>query len=117
MTATVEINSRIFEQALQEHLNDKCQEIAKQIRDDAKRTVEFKDITGRLRKSLKVKKSKYFEEGGGYIVKAGGKGAMQAWLVEHGHGGPRPAPPHPYLKPALDKNINMARQLFNEGMK
>jgi len=38
-------------------------------------------------------------------------------LVEHGHGGPRPARHHPFLKPALDKNVSEAIRVFNEGMK
>ena len=34
-------------------------------------------------------------------VFAGGSGARQAYLVEEGHGGPRPARPHPFLRRAL----------------
>ena len=34
-------------------------------------------------------------------VFAGGSGARQAHLVEEGHGGPRPARPHRYLRTAL----------------
>ena len=114
MTVTVNIDASEFLQALEEHLDEKCKEICGQIKADAKQTVAFKDITGNLRKSIKIKKSKF--EGGGYIVKAGGRGAMQAWLVEHGHGGPRPAPAHPYLKPALDKNIAFAKRKLSEKM-
>jgi len=114
MTVKVEIDAREFLQALEEHLDEKCKEICVQIKADAKQTVAFDDVTGNLRKSIKVKKSKF--EGGGYIVKAGGRGAMQSWLVEHGHGGPHPAPAHPYLKPALDKNINFAKRKLSEKM-
>ena len=116
----VNIDTKDFEQQLHEHLDDKAAEIALQIKKDAKAGAyssghkKFKDLSGRLRKSIKRKKSKF--DDGGYIVKAGGPGAMQAWLIEHGHGGPRPAAPHPFLKPALDKNINFAREKFNEKM-
>ena len=48
---------------------------------------------------------------------ANGVLTSNSWLVEHGHGGPQPAPPHPYLKPALDRNIKFAEQKFNEGIK
>jgi len=75
MTVKVQIDASEFLQALEEHLDEKCKEICDQIKVDAKRTVAFKDETGALRKSIKVKKSKF--EGGGYIVKAGGRGAMQ----------------------------------------
>ena len=39
--------------------------------------------------------------------------------VEYGHGGPHPAPPHPYVRPAFDTNVNsafeeMRRVLENE---
>ena len=115
MTSQVFIDTREFEQRLQEHLDEKCEEIAEQIKNDAKRTVAFVDKTGKLRKSIKKKKSKF--EDGGYIVKAGGRGAMQAFLVEHGHGGPHPAPAHPFLKPALDRNVQFARLKLGEKMK
>lgn len=120
MTAQVFIDTREFEQRLQEHIDDKCKEIAEQIKIDAKAGAymaerKFKDKTGKLRKSIKVKKSRF--EDGGYIVKAGGRGAMQAWLIEHGHGGPYPAPPFPFMKPALDKNIRFAEMKLREKMK
>jgi len=116
----VDIDTKDFEQRLQEHLDEKCKEIADKIKVDAKTGTylsakKFKDLSGRLRKSIKVKKSKY--DDGGYIVKAGGRGAMQAWLIEHGHGGPRPAPAFPYLGPALRRNIKFAEMVLKEKMK
>ena len=116
----VDINTKDFEQRLQEHLDDQCKKIAIQIKKDAKTGTylsarKFKDLSARLRKSIKIKKSKY--DDGGYIVKAGGRGAMQAWLIEHGHGGPRPAPPYPYLGPALRRNIKFAEGVLKEKMK
>ena len=117
--AMIQIDTLAFEQSLQDHLDEKCKEIADQIRKDAKANLgspnPFKDITGRLRRSIKTRKSKFMD--GGYMVRAGGKGAMQAWLVEHGHGGPAPAPPHPYLRPALDRNIAFARMKLREKMR
>jgi hypothetical protein len=114
MTARVEIDLSKFNVELEKYLDENCEDIAEHIKIDAKASTSFKDKTGRLRKSIKKKKSKF--PGGGYIVKAGGKGAMQAWLVEHGHKGnslfPQGAPPHPYLKPALDRNIAYAQQKF-----
>ena len=44
--------------------------------------------------------------GGGYRVTIGvhrkDGGAEYANPVEHGHGGPHPAPPHPFVRPAFD---------------
>lgn len=114
MTVRVNLNTSDFELKLAEHLNDKSKIIAAKIRVDARASTAFKDVTGRLRKSIRSRKSR-FEEGG-HLVKAGGPGAMQAWLVEHGHGGPAPAPPHPYLRPALVRNIDFARRKFAEKM-
>jgi len=111
VTATVTWNVEPFMEELEKFLDEKSEVIAKQIARDAKTMVPgFQDKTGKLRKSIRAKKSKYAD--GGWITRAGGKGAMQAFLVEHGHGGPRPAQPHPYLEPARMMNIALARQQF-----
>lgn len=110
MTVKVNIDYSDFNVELEKYLDENARDICIQIRKDAKASTAFKDITGNLRKSIKIKKSKF--EGGGYLTKAGGKGAMQSWLVEHGHGGPRPAPAHPYLRPALVRNIEYAKKKF-----
>ena len=118
-TVTFEMYTEGFEQELEEYLDDKAMQIADKIKRDAKATTAFIDKSGRLRRSIKRRKSKF--DGGGYMVKAGGKGAMQAWLIEHGHAGPLKSSPrtpaHPFLKPALDRNIKSAIEKFNEGMK
>jgi len=114
MTARVELDFTEFNLELEEFLDENAKDICIQIKKDAKASVAFKDKSGRLRKSIKVKKSTF--EGGGYITKAGGPGSMQAWLVEHGHGPggwyEGTVPPHPYLRPALDKNVAYAKQKF-----
>lgn len=92
------------------HIQENARKIAQLIAKEAKSSTSFKDQSGNLRKSIKAKKSRF--EDGGYIVKAGGKGARQAHLVEFGYGGPKPAPPKPFLRPALDKNINAAKEIF-----
>jgi len=99
-----------FNKELEVWIDDNCEVIAKQIASDAKNGADFIDRTGNLRKSIKAKKSKFPD--GGWIAKAGGKGAKQAWLIEHGHGGPRPAAAHPFLEPARVKNIEFAKRQF-----
>lgn len=37
--------------------------------------------------------------------------------VEYGHGGPRPAPPHPYLRPAFDLMSPVAEDIIIEELK
>lgn len=94
-----------IEQKIAEYINDNAEVIAKQVAVDAKASVNV--VTGNLKKGIRAKKSKY--EYGGWIVLST---APHSHLVEYGHGGPRPAPPHPYLRPALDKNISAARRQF-----
>ena len=59
--------------------------------------------TGQLKRALKIgrrsKRSAY------YSVEVGAfhGDAPHAHLVEHGHGGPHPAPAHPFLEPALEE--------------
>jgi len=116
MTAIVTWNVEPFMEELEKFLDEKSEVIAKQIARDAKTMVPgFQDKSGRLRRSIRAKKSKYAD--GGWITRAGGKGAMQAFLVEHGHGpGAKglgtTAQPHPYLEPARMQNIAFARQQF-----
>ena len=101
----VEFDFSEIEKQIAEHINENAEIIAKQVRDDAKGSVKV--ITGNLKKGIRAKKSKY--EDGGWIVLGT---APHSHLVEYGHGGPRPAPPHPFLRPALDKNIEAARRQF-----
>lgn len=89
------------------------------VEQEAKTTAAFKDKTWLLRKRIKLRKSKF--EDGGYIVQAR---APHAHLVEFGHvkflwGRPtgERVPPHPYLRPALEKGIRFAVAKFRGMMK
>jgi len=66
---------------------------ARVARKAARRSAAFADRTGRLRSSLVVRRSR-----GRVQLRAD---APHAALVELGHGGPHPAPPHPFLVPAV----------------
>lgn len=62
-----------------------------------------KGPTGRLQAAIKTGTIK--QTGGKYFIKLGvldGKSAPHAHLVEYGHGGPHPAPAHPFMRPAFD---------------
>lgn len=55
----------------------------------------------------------------GAYEKEHGQIAPHAHLVEYGHGGPYPAPPHPFVRPSFDKRADeaydeMRRVLRNE---
>lgn len=76
--------------------------------------------TGKLLRSIKigrvVKKRK-----GGYRVTVGvhrkDGGAEYANPVEFGHGGPHPAPPHPFVRPAFDAAADEAYEKIKEQLR
>ena len=65
-----------------------------------------KIITGDLYSSIHTHGVKQKRGGSGKQITIGvkhsEKGAYYANPVEHGHGGPAPAPPHPFVRPAFD---------------
>jgi len=88
--------------------------VADTIHREAKTTTSFRDRSGRLRRSINLKKSKYKD--GGYIVAATGP---HAHLIEYGHvliawgrvtG--RRVSARPFLRPAKEKGIRKAIELF-----
>lgn len=104
-------------------INSNLEEVAHFVQKEAKSTAAFKDKSGRLRRSIKLKKSKF--EDGGYIIVATGKNeetGVHAHLVEFGHikmlfgkiTGER-VPPRPFMRPALEKGIEKAVALFREN--
>ena len=68
-------------------------------------------ITGDLHGSIRTGSVKK-KAGGGKRITVGvhhkDKGASYANPVEHGHGGPAPAPAHPFVRPAFDVKSNEA---------
>ena len=104
-SATVKFDFSKFEKELAEHINDNAESIARDIAADARASVNV--VTGNLKKGIRAKKSKF--DDGGWIVLSS---APHSHLVEYGHGGPNPATPHPFLRPASDKNIDNARRKF-----
>jgi len=103
--AVVKFDFEKLDQLVAEHINDNAEKIAKQVGRDAMASINVK--RGDLKKGIKARRSK-FDDGGWIVIST----APHSWLVEHGHGGPKPAPPHAFLRPALDNNIQAARDLF-----
>lgn len=93
---------------------------AQPIFEDMKRqaAIDPKIRTGNLHKSIKigkvgktVRKTDYKTMKRitiGSHKKEMGAYAPHAHLVEFGHGGPAPAPPHPFVRPAFDKHVGEA---------
>ena len=65
-----------------------------------------KIITGDLYSSIRTHGVKHKKGGSGKHITIGVKhserGAYYSNAVEYGHGGPAPAPPHPFVRPAFD---------------
>jgi HK97 gp10 family phage protein len=43
--------------------------------------------------------------------------APHSHLVEYGHGGPHPAPPHPFFRPAVDETMPKVRENIERDLK
>ena len=78
--------------------------------------------SGLLRGSLKIRSGSR-KHGSARVtvgVHSGEAGAKYANPVEHGHGGPHPAPPHPFVRPAFDARAEEAyeemKKLLNEAL-
>ena len=114
--ASVNVNLKGFEDALDEinrAIDANCEEVAEVVLDEARASAAFDDKTGKLRKSIKMKESKF--DDGGFIVYSN---APHAHLVEFGHDqikGGRVVghvEAHPFLRPAKEKGIKKAMEVF-----
>jgi len=114
----IELPDKIDFSKLNRIIDDNVEKIATFIRDDAKATTAFTDKTGKLRKSIRIRKSKF--EDGGYIVQSK---APHAHLVELGHdlikNGKKigRVKEHPFLRPAKEKAIKQVIKVFQQGEK
>jgi len=103
-------------QAIEQNLD----EVASTVELEAKTTSAFHDKTGNLRASIKKRKSKF--ENGGYIVEASGRGKSKGYhaanvefghvLIAWGHPTGRRVPAKPFMRPAAEKGIRKAIELF-----
>ena len=74
--------------------------------------------SGKLRGALRIKKGS--RQRGMRVtigVHATDGGAPYANPVEHGHGGPHPAPPHPFVRPAFDARADEAYELLKDQLR
>ena len=74
--------------------------------------------TGKLRAAIKAGKVKRRKDGA-YTIKIGTQGKTDAFyapFVEFGHGGPHPAPPHPFMRPAYDATKEQAYGIIRDRL-
>ena len=78
-----------------------------------------KIITGVLNRSIRIGPVKKRRKSGKSItigVHRTEEGAYYATPVEYGHGGPAPAPAHPFIRPAYDTRADEAYQIIRDGL-
>lgn len=78
-----------------------------------------KIITGVLNRSIRIGPVKKRRKSGKSItigVHRKEEGAYYATPVEYGHGGPAPAPAHPFIRPAYDTRADEAYQIIRDGL-
>jgi len=99
---------------LENWVDANCETVAHEVAADAEHSAAFADQSGMLRDSIVARKSKFKD--GGWIVLSD---VPHAHLVEFGHvkvlWGRRTnekVPPHPFMRPALDRAIGRAIALF-----
>ena len=77
-------------------------------------------ITGVLNRSIRIGPVKKRRKSGKSItigVHRKEEGAYYATPVEYGHGGPAPAPAHPFIRPAYDTRADEAYGIIRDGLR
>lgn len=95
-----------------------AQPIHQQMKSNASR--DPKIITGALHDSIAIGNVRKRRYSGKHItigVHRKERGAYYATPVEYGHGGPAPAPPHPFIRPAYDTRADEAYQIIRDGLR
>ena len=79
-----------------------------------------KIITGVLSRSIRIGPVKKRRQSGKSItigVHRKEEGAYYATPLEYGHGGPAPAPAHPFIRPAYDTRADEAYEIIRDGLR
>ena len=78
-----------------------------------------KIITGALYRSIKVGRTKRRKTGRSITIGVhhSAEGAYYANAVEWGHGGPAPAPAHPFVRPAYDAKASESYDIIRAGLR
>ena len=95
-----------------------AQPIHQQMKANASRDPQI--ITGVLNRSIRIGPVKKRRKSGKSItigVHRKEEGAYYATPVEYGHGGPAPAPAHPFIRPAYDTRADEAYQIIRDGLR
>ena len=99
-------------------LEEAAQPIHRQMKANASK--DPKIITGVLNRSIRIGPVKKRRKSGKNItigVHRKEEGAYYATPVEYGHGGPAPAPAHPFIRPAYDTRADEAYGIIRDGLR
>ena len=99
-------------------LEEAAQPIHRQMKANASK--DPKIITGVLNRSIRIGPVKKRRKSGKSItigVHRKEEGAYYATPVEYGHGGPAPAPAHPFIRPAYDTRADEAYGIIRDGLR
>ena len=98
-----------------EQMKTKVKHVLRPLTDDAKARIH--SLTGHLRDGIETRVETHIDEPTyievGISYKRHRK-SRHAHLVEGGHGGPRPAKPHPFWEPAVEAHYDEATQALEE---
>ena len=95
-----------------------AQPIHQQMKTNASKDPQI--ITGVLNRSIRIGPVKKRRKSGKSItigVHRKEEGAYYATPVEYGHGGPAPAPAHPFIRPAYDTRADEANEIIRDGLR
>ena len=95
-----------------------AQPIHRQMKANASKDPQI--ITGALSRSIRIGPVKKRRQSGKSItigVHRKEEGAYYATPVEYGHGGPAPAPAHPFIRPAYDTRADEAYEIIRDGLR
>lgn len=86
--------------------------------EDMKNTSEFNDVTGKLRKNLKISNPKRARYGDGMVVWIGDvdKKTQYSWYVEYGSTKSRPHEARPFMQQAYSRNQPSVYQNLKESI-
>lgn len=101
-------------------LTNAAQPIYAQMKANA--STEIHAQSGDLQRALKIGKAKNSRKRGKYITigvhrKDWKHTDYYPAYVEYGHGGPAPAPQHPYIRPAYDTKADEAYEIIRSGLR
>ena len=104
--------SKLVNEVTGKEMKDVYVKAAIELRDEARRLAPVR--TGELKRAIFAARGD--ENKSSALVGVNYGIAPHAHLVEFGHAGPHPAPPHPYMRPAVASKKDAVKQIITDGL-